>query len=115
MGQARTRTDQTHFSAEHIENLGQFIQTARAQEAAPLNKTGIAAGIEFCHWAVKSHQRREILFVRSSLGVNVHRPELEDHKTISAIADALLTIKNRSGRSDLDPKHEQDHDRQPDW
>src|SRR3984893_14359656 len=115
MGQARTGTDQAHFSAEHIEDLGQFIQTACAQEAAPFGKTGVTFGIEFCHWAIKSHQRREILCMCSSVGVNVHRPKLEDHEMISAIADALLTIKNRSGRSDLEPKHEQDHDRQPDW
>src|ERR1700730_2573584 len=50
-----------------------------------------------------------------SLGADAHCSEFENHETTSSIPDTFLTIKNRSRRREPNPRHEQDHERHPDW
>src|ERR1700688_5039078 len=52
-------------------------------------------------------------FVGPGLDVYLHCPELEDHETFPAMADAFLTEENRSGRSELNPERQKQQDQQP--
>jgi hypothetical protein len=84
-----------------------------AVESASRNDARIICSIQFRHRGVSFDPLREMTFVGPGLDVHLHRPELEDHETFPTMADAFLPEKNRSGRSELNPQRQKQHERQP--
>ena len=63
LGCAGTRADETHFSADHIQQLRQFIQSRRSKNVSAANNAGIAGGIQFRHRVVGLHKELQVTFV----------------------------------------------------
>src|SRR5882762_5572051 len=113
IGCARARTDQAHFSAKHIEELRQFIQSGRSQYATTRNDAGITRSVELCHRTVGMDKLLEMTFVALRLDIDLHRPELQDHEASSSKANALLPKEDRTGGGDLNPECDANQNRQP--
>src|ERR1700733_9422285 len=52
-------------------------------------------------------------FMGPGFDVDLHRPEFENHETLSAVADALLPEEDRTWGSELNPERYDQHDWQP--
>ena len=110
---ARPRPDQAHLAAKHVEDLGQFVQTAGAQNSPKRGQTGIAVSIELRHRTIDPHQFLEVVFMSLCLSAQLHCPELPDRKMSSPKTDTLLAVEDRAWRGESRHQHEQDHQRQP--
>src|SRR5262249_17034388 len=110
---ARSRTDKTHLTAKHVEDLRQFIQAAGTQKPAKRGEAWIAKSIQLGHWTIDFDQFIEVVFVSLCLSTHLHRSELPDGKMPSSKTDAFLPVEDRTRRSDSRHHHEHDHQRQP--
>ena len=110
---ARPRTNQAHFTANHVEDLRQLIQAACTQKSAKRGEARIADSIQLRHWTIDPDQFSQVVFVRLCLSPNVHRSELPERKMPSSKTDALLSVEDWARRSDSRYQHEQYHQRQP--
>ncbi len=115
----RTRSDQRHFSAQHVDKLRQFVEAGAPQEIADLGDAGIvgkfehslgnAVGRILCGLA--SNQLANVFLVLAGIVVDVHGTEFEKGKRRSVFADALLPEQNRSARRQLDGGGNQEENR----
>src|SRR5205085_5363789 len=78
---ARSRSDQTHFSLQHIEELWQLIETSRSQKLPAQYETRIAGGVEFDHRAIANNQMLKVSLMNMSLGIHLHCAKFYEHKT----------------------------------
>src|SRR5262249_58203601 len=67
---ARPRTNKTHLTAKHVEDLRQFIQAACTQKPAKRGEAWIAISIQLRHWTIDFDQFIEVVFV--SLRLRTH-------------------------------------------
>lgn len=111
--QAWTWPHQTHVSSNNIEELRQFVQTRSTQQTPQGYQPRITSFIELCHWRIVSDQVCEMSLMSLGFRIHFHASKLEDHEEPSAMTHALLSVENGSWRSDLNQKHDQNHDRQP--
>src|SRR5271156_1105572 len=95
-GALRTRPDQTHFTAEDVENLRQFVEARLADEAADFGDATVIARSP--GWTIR-------------FGILVHRAELQDFEGLTSQAGALLAEQNRRTRLKPDRRSYQSHDR----
>src|SRR2546423_1819947 len=97
---ARPRTDQTHLTAKHVENLRNLIQTARTQNSPERGHPWVAVNIQFRHRTIDPHQFFKMALVNLCLRAQLHCSQLPDEKMSSAKADALLPVEDRTRRGD---------------
>src|SRR5580692_6624305 len=89
-GDGRAGTDDTHFAAQNIKELGQFVKRVFAQEAADLGNARIIADFEEDAIAlVHVHEVAALL-----LGVADHGAELGAAEDVSFFADAFRGVKD---------------------
>ena len=50
-----------------------------------------------------------------SLRMHFHAPEFENHEPPTSEPNPLLGVKDGTGRRDPDRRHNQEHERQPNW
>ena len=83
-----SRADEAHFSAQDVDDLGQFVQTSRAQHVADARDALI------------------ILFrlfqSEFQIGVRNHGAEFENHEPLSESSPPLLAVKDRATVIELD-------------
>src|SRR4029079_14213729 len=92
----RSGTDEAHFALQHVEELGKLILAIAAQEAPDLRDPRIALDLE--HPRVSSAIQVHVPVgerVLPSVGISVHRPELEDPKRLLACAHPDLPEEDR--------------------
>src|SRR5204863_9969968 len=89
-----------------------FLQSRGPQEAAPWNNPVVTC-IQFCHRCSVAHQPLEVPFMPSSLRMHVHGPELKNRESSTSEANAFLPVENGAGRRNLDCRHHDEHEWQP--
>ena len=96
--QRRTRTDKTHFAAEHVEQLGKLVDTRLADELPDLRGARIILDFE-----CGTIPLVEVLdFMFALLGIRHHRTELVEFELPLVHPDALLGKKHRAWTGELD-------------
>lgn len=94
----RTGTNEAHFSTDHVNELGEFVDA----EAAKPGTEGEDA------WVVADFEDRAVHlvlsgeFVTHGFGVGVHGAELPHHEGLSVAAGALLTEEDGARGSNTD-------------
>src|SRR6266480_37650 len=92
----RTRANEVHVTAQDVPKLGNLIDSSLANNASDPSSAIIA--FDSPYWT--------ILF-----GVNTHRTKLYQDKVATVFAHALLPIKHRAVRVQLDQNCCQDKER----
>src|SRR5438874_2017263 len=110
---ARSRSHQTHFSLQHIEDLWQLIETGCSQKLPAKDETRISGGVEFGHRTIADNQMLKVCLMNMSLGIHLHGAKFYEHETPAFESDARLPVKNRPWRSNGNPERDQNHYRQP--
>ena len=95
-----TRPDQGHVAAEHVPELGHLVEVGAPEDPPHLRDPVVASG-------------RPLRSV--ALGVDPHRPQLQDLERIAVLAEALLAVEDRPAiaehdRERGDPDHGQEHE-----
>lgn len=98
---ARTRTNEAHFAAEDIDQLGKFIQTGGAEQPSSWQQSRVAPGIQLYHGGIRSDQGFIIILVAGSIGPQSHRAKFVDLEATSALPDPFLAKKHRSWRNNI--------------
>src|SRR4030095_8132068 len=111
---ARSRSDQTHFSLQYIEDLRQLIETSCSQKLPAKDETRISGCVQFDHRTIANNQMLKVSLMNMSLGIHLHGAKFYEHETATLESDPRLPVKNGPGRSDCDPQCDQRHYRQPD-
>src|SRR5262249_51041076 len=88
------RADETHFTAQNIDDLRQFVQTGRTQDAPYLGNTMIIL--------------LSLLQAEFFICVGNHRTELEDSDYLAEASPPFLVIKDRSTIFELDGNSRED-------
>src|SRR5579863_641693 len=101
----RTRPDEAHVTADHIDKLGQLVQAVPSQETTDARHARIV---------LLSPLRLVVL-----LGIRSHRTKLQYLEMPAAITHALLPVQDRTLGIELDRQRNQKHDgrrdRQPQY
>ena len=79
-------TDQTHFAANHIEDLWQLVQPRGPQKRAERDQAAVTHRVELRHRSV----------VRFGFRTQLHAPEFEHREPLPAKADAFLPVDQRT-------------------
>src|SRR5258708_93816 len=103
MGRAGTRSDQTHLSAEHVEELRQFIQPRSSKNATSSNNAGIARCVQFCHRTIGLDKPLQMMLMAAGINVDLHGSELDHHEASPTVANAFLPIENGPRGGGLNP------------
>src|SRR5581483_3624445 len=93
---ARAGTDQAHLTTKDVEDLRQFIQTARTQKSPEGSQARITISIQFGHRTIAPHQFLEVVLVSAGFSAHLHCPELPDGKMSPPETDPFLSVENRS-------------------
>ena len=97
VGALGTRADQAHVTAQHVEQLRQFINAQAADDVPDTGDTlVVGAGPTRC-----------AIF----LGIGAHAAELGDTKAAAVLAHAVLPVEHRAAAFELDAGGGQQHDR----
>src|SRR5436190_21283395 len=99
VGDARTRPDKTHVTAENIQELGKLIEASGSEQRAQRYQTRIPMRIEFNHWPIGFDQLSRVEPVSVSFGIYEHRAEFEAGKLGAFVTDARLPEENRAWRT----------------
>jgi hypothetical protein len=103
---------QRHVPAQHVEELGQLVEAALAEQFAAGDDARIAAQLVIerpfgAGLRIAGKQLRE-----PRLGVDHHRAELEAGEIAAVAADAALDEEDRAGIARLDGERDREQQRQ---
>jgi len=102
----RTGAHDAHLAAEDVDELRELVQAGLAEESAQRGHPGVVLHLEqdAAGGLVLPLQLAELL-----LGVDDHRPELEDPEQPAAMAAAELAEEDRARRIQADQDRDHDH------
>src|SRR6185437_5643199 len=95
VAQGRTRADDAHVAAQHVEKLRQLVQAGGADKAADARDARIFSQLKFVATVLTAdllalHEFRYRLTVNGVVRVGAHAAKLKDLKGSASFADALL-------------------------
>jgi hypothetical protein len=99
----RTRANEAHVAAQHVQQLRNLVQAPRAQEAPhardavvdhELVELPVLVGLRLA-----GDEAADEVAVHRAVGVRAHRAELQDGERSHAAAESALTEQHRSGRA----------------
>src|SRR5262245_59503002 len=94
----RARPDQAHLPGQHMEDLGQLVETAPAQETSHPRDPRVVGNLEDGPLGLV-----QVLDLRlKSIGPRHHRPELQHPEAAFVEPDPLLSEEDRTGRVQFD-------------
>src|SRR5262249_40078209 len=94
----RTWADDTHLAAQHIDQLGYFVQAGTAQPLADASNTRIVLPL----WPFGIGSGLADQLVAHLVGSIAHRAEFEHAEATPIFADTLMPKQYRAGRIELD-------------
>lgn len=104
--------NQTHFTAQNVDQLRQFIRAKRPENQTTENKPLVTAAVQFLGGVVGGYQVLEMGLMHGGVRIDLHGAELQTHEAFPESADALLTEKGGAGRNQFDKEgdeHAQGH------
>jgi hypothetical protein len=114
--QARARPYQTHFSTQHVDELGKFIKSGHAKQASSFDQPRIADKVQFGHRPIAFDQMFHMGFMNTGRSPEFHAAELEDRKWPAIPTYPSLLEKHVAWRNQLDPRinccRQENYDRQ---
>ena len=78
---AGPRPHEAHLAAQHVDELGKFIQPGGAQQGAQRNQPGIASRVQLRHGNFTAPSTAGSGPDAIRLGIHLHRPEFETGRT----------------------------------
>ena len=111
---ARTGADERHVAAEHVDELRQLVEAVapqprsdprdlvRTRELVEARRRWGCAGV---------HDRLDVRTMRGLVGIDHHRPELEERERLHVLAEPLLTEEHRTRRVAADAPREPEKQR----
>src|SRR3984957_7463581 len=106
----RARANEGHFTLQHIEELGKFIETGSAQYFAHTRNSFIVgefidafAGLFWgCSARLTRNQARDKILMRFVVVVHEHRTKFEKCESLTVAPYPLLEIENRAPGGEVD-------------
>ncbi len=93
----RSRTDDRHLAAQHVDEVGQLVERRAAQKSADARDP---------HVALADGQPGP-----EALGATDHRAQLQHVELVALAADATLAVERAAARLDADGEHRREQHR----